>query len=71
MNEFLVSIEKGKIIKSFDKFILGHGIGPYYRTNIIRSSVGREFKHNGIQTTMGLEFNTIYLMIYNLITVGH
>ena len=41
MNEFLVSIEKGKIIKSFDKFILGHGIGPYYRTNIIRSSVGQ------------------------------
>ena len=41
MNEFLVSIEKGKIIKSFDKFILGHGIGPYFRTNIIRSSVGQ------------------------------
>lgn len=41
MNEFLVSIEKGKIIKSLDKFILGHGIGPYYRTNIIRSSVGQ------------------------------
>ena len=41
MNEFLVSIEKGEIIKSFEKFILGHGIGPYYRTNIIRSSVGQ------------------------------
>ena len=41
MNELLVSIEKGKIIKSFDKLTLGHGIGPYYRTNIIRSSVGQ------------------------------
>ena len=51
MNEFLVSIEKGKIIKSFEKFILGHGIGPYYRTNIIRSSVGQ-----GIQA----QWNTNY-----------
>ena len=51
MNEFLVSIEKGKIIKSFEKFILGHGVGPYYRTNIIRSSVGQ-----GIQA----QWNTNY-----------
>ena len=41
MNNFLVSIEKGKIIKCFDKFTVGHGIGPYYRTNIIRSSIGQ------------------------------
>ena len=51
MNEFLISIEKGKIIKSFEKFILGHGVGPYYRTNIIRSSVGQ-----GIQA----QWNTNY-----------
>ena len=41
MNDFLVSIEKGKIIKSLEKITMGHGIGPYYRTNIIRSSIGQ------------------------------
>jgi hypothetical protein len=41
MNHFLVSIEKGKLIKSFKNLVLGHGIGGYYKCNLARTALGQ------------------------------
>ncbi len=41
MNHFLAAIEKGAILKSFERLTIGHGFGGYYRCHLLRTTPGQ------------------------------